>query len=608
MYENIKSAAERIISLLLVVTFSPFFLLLKSLYWLLLNQPLVSREQCVGWRGKEFTRLRFNTLKEFYPKSGAFKFIRNIGLDELPQLWNVVKGEMSWIGSRPESVENYMRHPHNSYKRLRSRPGLVGLWQVSSYRGGNLHRAWRLDLFFEAKRGFRIDLCILVRLVRKSISRFKSRALLPRDTRSRIYAHHTEATDGGALKYLEYLSLPELESVLFLLFQRGSKPVPSHWAAKKNVLVVPCHGFVPLRFLQCFFHSLLFFSSERPSHVHAHSTVSGTVCRLLGMVFGYRVSYTPHCYAFTYPHRIPIVKWALGFLERMLCCTAFTAIHVSAEEAEIHRTMNPSASIRVIPSPSNWEFHPIPCPSSWESRLIIVVGTDRRQKGYEILEAIQRLLDEQGDGFQIVVLGGEKDKGRVKYLGWQENLYAFYKRAFCILNVSFSEGCSLALLDAMQCGLPVIGVDIPANRELLSGRGILVSGRNPKSYFTAIQNLAGNYPLFECIHLESRRFAESRHSLGVFLDRFSDHYLEAGISLELGSTESGPGHSAMKNGMSADAICAPIHGQVLKHESPSFQSRPGPNLPLRRMQALDSVSSSQCRQRFFRSPPFGFQK
>jgi lipopolysaccharide/colanic/teichoic acid biosynthesis glycosyltransferase len=93
------------------------------------------------------------------------RFIRKWSLDELPQLFNVLKGDMSLVGPRPELVQVARRYALVDHPRHCVRPGITGLWQVSKSRGSLLHENVHIDLDYVRKVTFRGDCAILLRTV-----------------------------------------------------------------------------------------------------------------------------------------------------------------------------------------------------------------------------------------------------------------------------------------------------------------------------------------------------------------------------------------------------------------------------------------------------------
>jgi exopolysaccharide biosynthesis polyprenyl glycosylphosphotransferase len=137
--------------------------------------PVIFRQERVGQNGRIFRMLKFRTMYADAPKydrspedaadariTRAGQFLRKTSLDELPQLWNVLRGEMSLVGPRPEMP--YVVEGYNAQERMRlSVPqGLTGIWQLSADRKHAIHENIEYDLYYIENRGFFIDLAVLV--------------------------------------------------------------------------------------------------------------------------------------------------------------------------------------------------------------------------------------------------------------------------------------------------------------------------------------------------------------------------------------------------------------------------------------------------------------
>lgn len=94
------------------------------------------------------------------------RFIRRYSLDELPQLWNVLRGDMSLVGPRPHPVEEVHKYELHHYRRLDVRPGLTGLWQVTARQNPSFDLNMHLDLTYIENWTVMLDLQILLRTVR----------------------------------------------------------------------------------------------------------------------------------------------------------------------------------------------------------------------------------------------------------------------------------------------------------------------------------------------------------------------------------------------------------------------------------------------------------
>jgi lipopolysaccharide/colanic/teichoic acid biosynthesis glycosyltransferase len=148
------------------------------------------RQQRVGRDGRLFTILKFRTMTDDAEdridqladlnEAGHHLFkirrdprvtrvgrlLRKWSIDETPQLWNVVRGDMSLVGPRPPLPREVARYETWHMRRLRVRPGITGLWQVSGRSEVPFDEAVRLDLFYIENWSVGLDLTIMARTVR----------------------------------------------------------------------------------------------------------------------------------------------------------------------------------------------------------------------------------------------------------------------------------------------------------------------------------------------------------------------------------------------------------------------------------------------------------
>jgi exopolysaccharide biosynthesis polyprenyl glycosylphosphotransferase len=175
LYETVKRMFDFSAALILLVLTLPFLALLAILIRLDSKGPAFFRQLRVGLRGREFDLYKFRTMLVDAPKYGIHpteatdpritrvgRWLRRTSLDELPQLLNILKGEMSLVGPRPEMpfiVERYNEHHR---QRLQIIPGLTGLWQLSADRAFLIHENIQYDLYYIRNRNFFMDLAILL--------------------------------------------------------------------------------------------------------------------------------------------------------------------------------------------------------------------------------------------------------------------------------------------------------------------------------------------------------------------------------------------------------------------------------------------------------------
>lgn len=180
MYRYMKRGCDIVGATLMLCLFSPVMALVSLLIWMKLGSPILFKQKRPGRGEKPFYIYKFRTMAELYDTEGQLlsddrrfvKFggkIRRLSLDELPQLVNVVKGEMSLIGPRPLLMRYSPYYSEREKLRFTERPGITGLAQVS---GRNL-LPWKerlsYDVTYVEKLSLRLDTLILCKTVLKVI-------------------------------------------------------------------------------------------------------------------------------------------------------------------------------------------------------------------------------------------------------------------------------------------------------------------------------------------------------------------------------------------------------------------------------------------------------
>jgi lipopolysaccharide/colanic/teichoic acid biosynthesis glycosyltransferase len=165
-------------SLVLLVALSPLLLLIAILIKLDSPGPVFFRHNRVGKQGKNFLLWKFRSMKttapkyEVSPQSSADirltrvgRLIRRMSIDELPQLINVLRGEMSLVGPRPEMPFIVARYRSFERQRLAAKPGITGLWQISAARSFPIHEHLQYDLYYIRNQNVILDCAILLRTI-----------------------------------------------------------------------------------------------------------------------------------------------------------------------------------------------------------------------------------------------------------------------------------------------------------------------------------------------------------------------------------------------------------------------------------------------------------
>lgn len=194
-----KRTLDIAVSLALIIILAPLLMLLISLVWSTSSGPALFRQERLGRDRRPFTMLKLRTMyagkndrihREYVtrllsagpeaaasPDGGLYKldadprvtrvgaWLRRTSLDELPQLVNVLRGEMSLVGPRPVLAWEAEMFGERYQRRFAVKPGLTGLWQVSGRSRLSMGTALELDVEYVARRSFAYDLVILFRTV-----------------------------------------------------------------------------------------------------------------------------------------------------------------------------------------------------------------------------------------------------------------------------------------------------------------------------------------------------------------------------------------------------------------------------------------------------------
>ena len=167
-----KRFFDLLVSVTLIVFFMPLMLLISIFSYIVMGPPVLFRQLRPGLKGKLFTLYKFrsmldikdcpNELLEDQSRLTKFgKFLRKTSLDELPQLWNVVKGDMSLVGPRPLLVEYLSLYTAEQNRRHEVRPGITGWAQVNGRNCLNWEDRLRADVWYVNNYSFMLDLRIL---------------------------------------------------------------------------------------------------------------------------------------------------------------------------------------------------------------------------------------------------------------------------------------------------------------------------------------------------------------------------------------------------------------------------------------------------------------
>jgi lipopolysaccharide/colanic/teichoic acid biosynthesis glycosyltransferase len=179
---GLKRVFDASFSGLALVLFSPLLLLLYALSWRNFGAPVFFRQMRPGLNGKPFRLIKFRTMTNAQDVKGQDlpddlrltpygKFLRASSLDELPELWNILRGDMSFVGPRPLLMEYLPRYTPEQARRHDLRPGLTGWAQVNGRNALTWPEKFAFDCWYIDNFSFWLDMAIIFRTVGKIIKR-----------------------------------------------------------------------------------------------------------------------------------------------------------------------------------------------------------------------------------------------------------------------------------------------------------------------------------------------------------------------------------------------------------------------------------------------------
>ena len=192
-YKIFKRFCDFVFSFLLIIILIPFFLLIGIIIKIDSKGSIFYIQKRIGKNNKTFSCYKFRTmhpeakylLKEILIKNPNYKsefaetrkiindpritnvgkFLRFSSLDELPQIFNVAKGDMSFIGPRPIVKTEIKKYGKDFKKVFSIKPGISGLWQVSGRNNLSYHKRVELDIFYSENISFLIDMKIFIKTI-----------------------------------------------------------------------------------------------------------------------------------------------------------------------------------------------------------------------------------------------------------------------------------------------------------------------------------------------------------------------------------------------------------------------------------------------------------
>lgn len=175
-----KRLLDIVISLIALILLSPVLLIVAILVRVKLGSPIIFKQKRPGKNNKIFSMCKFRTMTDEKDRDGNLlsdeirltkfgKMLRSTSLDELPELWNILKGDMSIVGPRPLLVEYLSLYNEEQMKRHNVRPGLTGWAQINGRNAISWNEKFKLDVEYVENLSFTVDIKIFFLTIKKVV-------------------------------------------------------------------------------------------------------------------------------------------------------------------------------------------------------------------------------------------------------------------------------------------------------------------------------------------------------------------------------------------------------------------------------------------------------
>lgn len=177
-----KRPLDFLLSLIAIIVLSPIFIVIALLVRIKLGSPVIFKQQRPGLNEKIFTMYKFRTMTDERDENGELlpdsvrltsfgRFLRSTSLDELPELFNILKGDMSIVGPRPLLVQYLELYNEHQKRRHEVRPGLTGLAQVNGRNAVSWEERFNTDVEYIDNVRFIGDIKIILITIKKVVMR-----------------------------------------------------------------------------------------------------------------------------------------------------------------------------------------------------------------------------------------------------------------------------------------------------------------------------------------------------------------------------------------------------------------------------------------------------
>ncbi len=550
---HLKRPIDVVGAAILIVLTAPLTALVALAVAVTLGRPVIFRQTRVTKGAEDFTMFKFRSMRpedkpmadgQYHapkddPRHTRFgKFIRRISLDELPQLWNVLRGDMSLIGPRPELPAVVKAFDLAGHPRHEVRAGMTGPWQVSEYRNGYVHMNVHVDAEYVGDLTFRRDMEIALRTIGLFIG--LGHPALPSELAA---PPHLRAPSDKPLRVLHVLE-PAMAGVPAYVEKLGRE---LHGRGIDQIVVTTdrqewAFDEWPTRVIHLPWKRNLrdtlavsktirqLVIDEQIDLVHAHATFAGLATRVRRL--GAPVIYQPHGWGHLSIRRRSVAH-AVRAVEKRL--DRHTDVLLTLSEHEDADAPIARETQRVRPVVDLTGFESLPDIDRIETRLELGWGRDERihicvgelsHRKNQMALAVA-WTKHAGPRDRLVFVGDGALRGeleelcsdRIQLVGWRSDIARLMGAADSLVVPSLGEGFSLVILEALACGLPVFSTSIGGTEIISPADGRVLTTPDEVVRAAIASPLPDGGP-------EERLARAERHHNAASLETVADDFIE----------------------------------------------------------------------------------
>ena len=178
MYKKLKRVLDFIFAFILIIVFAPIFIIVSIIILTVMGSPIFFKQERIGMNNKSFMIIKFRSMLKISSSKDTDsmritplgKALRALHIDELPQLFNILLGHMSFVGPRPLLPEYLPYYTEDELKRHSVRPGLSGLSQIEVLHYPKWEEQFKYDIIYVDNLSFKLDLIIFFKTIKKALT------------------------------------------------------------------------------------------------------------------------------------------------------------------------------------------------------------------------------------------------------------------------------------------------------------------------------------------------------------------------------------------------------------------------------------------------------